>query len=122
MVRPRWQPEPPDIPTAGEAWAALGVTSRPSDEYPYIKHDGAAEGGLGNDQMQRHETLTILTSFYDLGSTGLADYYAALFRDGMFIPQNREVLLLNGMGLVRTGELLTVPSLFKLRWMYQVDL
>lgn len=122
MVRPRWQTEPPNIPQAGECWAALGVRARPSDEYPYVGHLSMANGGIGADLLQRHETLDILTSFYDTGVTGQADFYAAQFRDGTAIQQNRDPLILAGMGLVRVGSLVTVPSLLKLRWLYRVDL
>lgn len=122
MVRPRWQPESPDIPQAGNVWAALGVTSRPSDVYPFIGHDSLADGGIGRDKLERQEELVILTSFYDTGVTGLADFYAALFRDGTAIAQNREPLELAGMAFVRAGELTTLPSLIKQRWLYQVDL
>lgn len=119
MVRPRWQAEPPNIPTAGTAWAAIGITSRPSDTYPYVRHDPT---GLGSDELQRHETLNLLASFYDLGTNGLADNYAALLRDGAAIPQNLEPLTVAGMALVETGDPVAVPSLLKTRWLYRVDL
>jgi len=118
-IFPRWQPEPPNLPPAGTPWCAVGVTSRPSDTYPYIGHQGA---GQGSSQMQRHETLNILASFYDLGAGGQADALAALFRDGLSISQNREQLMLNGFAFVSTGEPLAVPSLLKERWQYRCDL
>lgn len=119
MVRPRWQAEPPNIPTAGVAWAAIGITSRPSDTYPYVKHDPT---GLGSDELQRHETLNVLVSFYDLGTNGLADQYAALLHDGTAIPQNSEALGAADMKFIACGEPVTVPSLLKQRWLYRVDL
>ncbi len=118
MVRPRWQTEPPSIPQAGNCWAALGVQRRPSDEYPY----NAWNPGASAFVLWRQEMLAILASFYDTGVGGQADYFAALFRDGTAIPQNREALTLAGFGLVRCGDLVTVPSLLKLRWLYRVDL
>lgn len=114
LVRPAWQPEPPDIPDAGTAWASFTINSRSSDQYPYVAHVPGA------DQMQRHETLNIVVSFYDLGINGEADNYAQAFRDASAIAQNREPLTNNGMGLVKIGELLTVPTLFKARWLYRV--
>src|ERR1019366_4117838 len=87
MVRPYWQTEMPDIPDAGVAWCAFRITKRPSDEYPFVgRYNYLAEAGV--DHLQRHETLEILTTFYDLGSTGKdnsggqADCNAALLRDG----------------------------------------
>ena len=110
-VRPRWLAEPSNIPAAGVVWCALGITRTIADVYPYI------EGG----DLQRHEDISILSSFYDLGTNGMAQYYAALFRDGTAVPQNLEILQLNGMGLIAVGEMTTVPSLLKERWLYRVD-
>lgn len=118
VVRPRWQPEPPNVPSGGTAWAAIGVTSRTADTYPYVTHDSVNDV----DAMQRHEILNVLCSFYDTGAGGQADAYAALLRDGIAIGQNREKLFLAGMGLVDVGELMAVPSLLKQRWLYRVDL
>jgi hypothetical protein len=119
MVRPRWQPEPPNIPTAGTAWVSFGVTSRPSDTYPFI---GQIAGLDNADQLQRHEQLTVLLSFYDLGSGGQADALAATLRDGLAVPQNREILQNNLMGMTEVGEPIAVPSLLKQRWLYRVDM
>ncbi len=126
VVRPYWQEEPPTVPDAGVAWAAFKITRRPSDEYPFVgRYYYQAEDG--NDYLQRHEALDILTTFYDTGSTGLddsgglADSYASLLRDGLAVPQNREPLFLAGMGLVRIGDLITVPVIFKRRWQNRVD-
>lgn len=120
MVRPRWQPEPPNIPSAGMAWAAIGVGGeRKSDTYPAILHDSA---GDGSDTLQRNEELSLKCSFYDLGSGGLADSYAARLRDGAAIAQNRESLFTAGFALVSAGEPLAVPSLLRERWLYRVDL
>lgn len=127
LVRPYWQAEPPNIPEEGDAWASFRITRRPADEFPFIGRLPYQSVDDGNDHLQRHEQLEILTSFYDLGSTGennsggLADAYAALFRDGLAVPQNREPLFLAGMGIATIGSEVTVPVLFKRRWKYQVD-
>jgi hypothetical protein len=71
LVRPAFQPEPPDVPDAGNAWMAFRYSARPADDFPAIVHHD------GYDEMQRHEVIHTLCSFYDLGTTGLADYYAA---------------------------------------------
>jgi hypothetical protein len=122
MVRPRWQPEPPNIPTDGIAWASIGIMDRPSDTYPVLRHfcDNEVQG-LGHDELQRHEFLEVLCSFYDLGSTGMADFYAAQARDGAIVPQNRESLFLNGFQMAYSGDITPVPSLTKMRWLYRVD-
>jgi hypothetical protein len=118
-VHPAFQSEPPNIPDAGEAWIAFRYTRRPSDTFPAIIHRGA---GSGSDELQRHERIDILLSFYDLGTNGQADTLAALFRDGTAIAQNLEPLTLAQMGLVGCGEPIAVPSLLKQRWNYRVDL
>jgi hypothetical protein len=124
LVRPYWQEEPPTVPDAGVAWCAFKITKRPSDEYPFV---GRLKASATGDYLQRHEALDILTTFYDTGSTGLddsgglADTYASLLRDGLAIPQNREPLFLAGMGLVKVGDLVTVPVIFKKRWQNRVD-
>lgn len=126
MVRPYWQAEPPNVPEQGEAWAAFKIARRPSDEYPFIgRLPYAPEDGA--DHLQRHEELNVLVTFYDTGSTGvndqgsLADYYAALLRDGLAVPQNREPLFLAGMGLTKMGDVVVVPEILKKRWQYRVD-
>ena len=122
MVRPRWQTEPPNIPTAGTAWAAIGVQVRPADTFPVVLHSATANAGNGQDEVHQHEDLEILVSFYDLGTNGQADSYAATLRQGLAIDQNLELLTNNGMGLVACGEPIPLPSLLKKLWLYRVDL
>lgn len=122
LVRPRWQPEPANIPDAGDYWAAFGITKRTADSYVSWIHDPDADDGLGADIMQRHETLALLVSFYDLGVNGQADYFVSLFMDGLQVPQNRELLDLNAFGLVEASEPTVVPVLLKERWLYRVDI
>lgn len=113
------QPEPPVIPEAGEAWAAVRVTIGPADTFPAVTHDPT---GDGVDKLQRHELIECLASFYDLGSTGLAQFYMSRFRDGTAIPQNREPLRAATISLGFVGEPVGLPVLFKQRWQYRVDL
>jgi hypothetical protein len=122
MVRPYTQSEPPNIPDAGNAWCAFRIGNRPSDRFPYVQHNPNDAEGEGSDMLQRHETLHIHCSFYDLGAGGLADNLASLLRDGLSIAQNREVLTLNNMGLAYTGEPTPAPIVVKTRWLYRVDL
>lgn len=119
MVRPRWQPEPANIPDAGTVWAAIGISDRASDDYPTVIHHG---DGDGYDELLRHETLELLMSFYDLGTNGEASFYATQTRDGLAIAQNLEPLELAGMNLISTEEIRNVPSLLKSRWLFRVDL
>lgn len=123
LVRPRWQPEPANIPAAATAWAAFGFENRITSEFPEVAHDPAANAGAGSDNLHQHETLTVRVSFYDLGAAGLADKYAALLRDGLFISQNREALFqAGGILLVSVGSASPAPILLKQRWQYKADL
>jgi len=122
LVRPRLQPEPDNIPPAATAWAAFGFENRVTSEFPEIIHDGAANAGVGADNLHQHETLTVRASFYDLGAGGLADKYAALLRDGLFIRQNQEGLAQSGILLISVGESTPAPVLLKIRWQYRTDL
>jgi hypothetical protein len=116
LVRPRWQAEPPTIPAADTAWAAVGIVRRISEAFPNVAHAAA-----GFDQVNRNETLECVASFYDLGYSGQADDLASLFRDGAAIAQNREALSDIGIFLADLGESLAVPVLTNERWLYRVD-
>lgn len=118
LIRPSFQPEPPVIPEAGDAWMAFSLGVRPSDTFPYIAHD---QDGAGSDMLQRNEDIAILCSFYDLGSSGEADRNLALLRDGLSIPQNLEVLYPD-FAFVACGDPVSVPVLVKERWLYRTDL
>jgi len=115
FVRPRWQPEPPDLPAAATDWFAFGITEWDPDTYAVEEHD---RSGNGTTNLKRHETVRILLSFYGQR----ASYYMALLRDGLQIEQNREVFQRNAMGLVDTGRATAVPSLVKDKWLNRIDL
>jgi hypothetical protein len=115
MVRPRWQPEPPNIPPEGTDWIAFGITGRPSDTFAAELHE---TGAPDYNQIRRHEVLEIMASIYGPN----ADSYAQVLREGMALAQNREILSLNSMGLVGSGSVQTVPELVKDKWYYRVDM
>lgn len=115
---PRWQLEPENLPAVGVDWAAFGITDRKNNKFAFIRHVPAIGLAPAYDEFQTHEEMEILTSFY--GPNG--DFYASLLRDGLYISQNREPLLLNNMGLIDTGDIVTVPALIKEQWLYRYDL
>jgi len=115
LVRPRWQAEPPNIPLDGVTWLAFGITKRVADTFAAELHYPA---GLGYNEIRRHEELSFLISCY--GNS--ADTILHLFRDGVQVSQNREVLQLNNMGLIETGDIQTVPEMVKEKWMYRADM
>lgn len=112
LVRPRYQAEPPNLPAFATDWCAIGVVDRrPADTYPFVKHDGAANGGRGQDVLVRHEELIVRASFYgpNAGSN------AALLRDGLAIKQNLDPLFeaTPRMQLAYVGDAERAPELLK---------
>lgn len=118
LVRPRWQEEPPNLPPRSTDWVAFGVVSRTSDPNAAVTHDGAAAEGEGADIVIRHEQLDLLASFYGPNCQA----YGARLRDGLAVGQNREALLLAGMGLSSVGDLTRAPELIKGKWLSRADL
>jgi hypothetical protein len=125
MVRPRWQPRPPVQPKPNEDWCAVGITDVQSEGMPVVQHVGRAynENGVevpydGHDDLQEHERITLLCSFYGPGCNG----NAALLRDGLYIAQNREVMRAQGMGLLDVGRVVSLPEQVNMGWIRRVDL
>lgn len=115
VVFPRWQTEPPNLPAYGTNWVAVGIVDSDPDRYAAVVHNS---DGQGSDQLQRHEQIDLMASFY--GPNARSN--ASLFSDGLQIPQNREVLTQNTMGLTFTGKLQQLPALIKMQWTTRVDL
>lgn len=113
LIRPAWQPEPPNIPNL-EQWLAFRIASQVPDTYAVEQHSPT---GDGSSTLIRHEVFSLVVSAYGRYARELL----AKIVDGFQIAQNREVLFLNGMGLVETGDLIPAPSLYKEKWMYRVD-
>ncbi len=121
---PRWQPDVANLPEFGENFASLGIESGDPPLFSYQVHVPAvaatetSPGFPAYNVYQAHEELEILVSFYG----PLAKANAAILRDGLQVSQNRESLLLAGMGVVGTGRIVTVPALVKTRWLRRYDL
>lgn len=115
LVRPRWQPEPPNMPAIDATWVAIGITNRKADTFAAIIRDPTGDGA---DTVQRHEEFDLLCSFYGPS----ADDTASLLREGLSIAQNREPLGLADMGLVGVSDTITAPSLVNDRWQYRLDM
>lgn len=115
VVRPRWQPEPPDLQAFGTDWVGFGVTSHRSDTHAFTDFSRTVPGSYFE---QRHEVFDLFCSFYGPH----ADRNAARLRDGLQIAQNREALYLAGMGLVSASDLTSAPELIKERWLNRSDL
>lgn len=111
MVRPRWQPEPPQQPDFPSSWVAFGVQRTSHDVFSYqtMVDDG--------QQVQRDSVLYVLHSFYGPVSSGLC----SRFRDGLDVSQNRDLLQAQGLELVEMQEALNIPALLKSVWVKRVD-
>lgn len=119
LVRPRWQPDPPNPPARNVNWVAVGVPNRPRrDTFPAVIHDPAANAGQGADVLIRNEEIELLASFYGPNCQG----FATLLADGIIIPQNREELATAGIKLVSVGEPTKTPDLLKGKWLSRCDL
>lgn len=116
MVRPRWQPEPPNIPDFTSNWAAIGPGNRKRDPFSAVIHNPS---GDGSNTVVRNRTMDILCSFYGPSSETNSELLAM----GLELPQNREAMQLAGFALVSgAGDSTIVPVLIKERWQYRVDI
>lgn len=113
-VRPRWQPEAPTIPGRSITWAAVGISDRQRDMFPYIRHNS---GGDGSDTLIQNETFSLQSSFYGPA----ADSCATLLCDGLMVEQNRAAMSLVEIKLVNVGDLVVAPDMVKEVWLYRVD-
>lgn len=117
-VRPRWQPTPPKIPEASVDWCSLGIMDSTADAGPYIQHNGAGQSGTGQDDIQRHEDIEVMCSFYGPNSFR----YAAMLRDGAGIEQNIDVLRTHSIAFVECGPIRTLPEFFNQQWIKRGDI
>ncbi len=115
MVRPRWQPRPPKQPEINQDWCAIGIMSSTPDNTPAIVHDGS---GDGSSTLRRHTSLDVLASFYG----PCAGHYASLLSDGLYIAQNREAMMRDGLALIEVEPIRSVPSLINTLWRRTYDL
>jgi hypothetical protein len=130
LVRPRWQPSPPDEPGPQADWCAFGITRHDPHNFPVIRHHGAVavgdsltdsdsnDEGDGYDEITDLETLTVLASFYGPRHMDLA----RTFRVGLHVPQNRKILLEHNMNFTRAGSIVPVPALIAMQWRARADL
>jgi hypothetical protein len=118
MVRPRWQELPPKAPERTVDWCAIGIVEETPDANAAFVHYGySPQNQLGYSEMQRHEELEIMASFYGPHCRGNAH----LLRDGLSVAQNRESMFLNGMGFVASGTVRQASELVNIAWRRKYD-
>jgi len=121
LVRPRWQAEPPNMPSFGSDWAAIGVTKRTRDVNAYVTHRSVTDGNgnnVGTDYVHRTEVLDVLCSFYGPNCEANSELLAM----GLEISQNREVMQLAGYGLVGVEDATMMADFFNNRDVTRIDL
>lgn len=116
-VRPREQPQPPNLPDQEKDWCAFGVTPIEQDTFAYVRQLPALESN-GEGQVERDEILDVFISFYGANS----HQFMSHCREGLSVQQNREFLWLQGIKLVGIGRPIKVPSLLKDRYVRRIDL
>jgi len=118
LVRPRWQPTVPKQPEPSVTWCSVGVVADSQDSYPYFGHNPNADGGLGRDEMIRHEVLQVMATFY--GSN--AKRYAKILRDGFNVEQNNWWFRQYGIAFQSCDNIRAVPELVNQQWVRRYDL
>lgn len=111
LVRPRWQPEPPQQPAFSTDWVAFGVTRSTVDPFAFERP------GVSSENVERDEQLFVLHSFYGPNSHAICER----FRDAFEISQNRDALRAAGITLVEVQEATILPALLKEKWVKRVD-
>lgn len=117
LVRPRWQATPPTQPDFTTDWIAFGVSVSDVDQFAYIGHDPAGNGGLGTNQVERDEVLKLQCSFYGPN----CKTKMSLFRDGLQVDSNRFDLEALGVKFIEMQETINLPALMKERWVKRLD-
>jgi hypothetical protein len=113
LVRPAWQQNPPPLPPINTDWCAFSITTETADNEP-------AQVQISDllTEMRTNELINLLCTFY--GNN--AQYFSTALRDGIYMSQNREPLLLAGMGLVGVNDIIHAPELINDRYYNRYDL
>ena len=113
LVRPRWQPDPPNQPDFATTWAAIGITESDDDRFVYTVQKDA-----DNIQMERDQVLRVMFSFYGPNAQSMLDR----FQDGIALDRNREdILHTAGIKLVEIMKARQLPALLKEKWVKRLD-
>lgn len=111
LVRPRWQPEPSQLPSFTSDWVAFGITSYQRDTFAYTNQASSST------TVERDEVLTVMHSFYGPN----CDSMCSRFSDGLQVPQNRDALMAVGIAVVEVRDPNHLPALLKEKWVRRTD-
>jgi len=112
-VLPAWQRNPPPIPPIDTDWCAYSFIRQAADNEPVQVQisDSLCE-------MRTNEQVDLLCTFY--GDN--AQSFSTALRDGIYMSQNREQLLLAGMGLIGVEDIQHIPEMRNERYYDRYDL
>lgn len=118
VVRPRYQPNPPNMLDQSVNWASIGAQVMERQWDAFVQHNPDAASGLGESTVSGSEIIHITFSFYG----PLCQSYASILRDGMSVGQNRDQLTAKAIKFVEFMAPVTLPVLLKDTWNRRVDL
>lgn len=112
LVRPRWQPQPPTQPDASVTWAAVGaVNVDTTSQWPDFNHTD------GVSTQVEQQTIEVIATFYGPRSGS----FASLFRSGLNVRQNLDVIGTFGIKLLSIGATTRVPELINTQYIARSD-
>lgn len=115
LVRPRWQPNPPNQPSAETDWIAIGVSHGETQWDAYQRFEPLPEPG--SYIVEGTEVLRANVSFY--GPNNEAVKNRLLF--GLQVSQNRDALEVQKIKYQGAGSPVNLPALLKEYWTLRVD-
>ena len=113
LVRPRWQPEPGNMPPRTSTWLAQGVVEMREDGVPWQSFSP----GTMIYTLNRNQIIVNRLSVYGPNAGSME----AMLRDGLGLDQNREYMNSQGIVLVRIGDPHTMPLLTNEQWVRRID-
>lgn len=112
LVRPKYQPDPPNHPGFDLDWCAFSVYVEPA---MWNSHRTLLEDG--SYLVQGQEVLRVTTSFYGPGRQAAERSW----REGLQLEQNRDALVAQKIAFIEFAEPVNVPVLLKEQWVKKVD-
>jgi len=117
LVRPRFQPEPPNHPDFMVTWISFSVAPIAQDTFTYEPHKPLVDTD-GSDEVQRDEFLELYLSAYGPGCAAVLGQFCA----GISLQQNRVVLQSYGIKLIDPGKYVYLPALLKEKYVKRIDI
>lgn len=111
-IRPQWQRIPANSPDIATNWISFGVVDRVDDFMPSYSFDPII--GM---TISRNQLLKVQLSF--IGP--LCNSIQAIFRDGITIEQNRDILTASGFSVHKLSSPMNANLLINERWQKRTD-